>query len=761
MSKITNYSFSSGLALGNLEIGLTSKIMFSITLISPSEFSETNGVGVGNRSVSLGITNFLGGDANGIAAYDTGSVWNDGNPLSGQGTDNFNSAFSIIDVAIDRGNNLIWWRVNGGYWNSNSGEYTDGDPETGTRGIDISSITGTLYPGVSLYTGTMFEINRESFYSIPAGYVFEGDWEWDRDYASENIIILLPVEVQSFLASGRYYTVNAQTISELRQNMQYLEGVDPDIMKFDIPEWQPLSIYQDLNLNEFTPTVLGNVALLPGDKVMFSITQDSYGDIINWSAIGVAKSSVNLLPNQTEDGWLGYYSDSAALYDAGVVFINSNTDGFVNVGEPLFFENDGDIIDVAVDRVNDLIWWRVNGGYWNGDETANPEQSLGGFSIRSLGTDLLYFAAIPIYTGQYTINTDVIYDLPAGFKFVGNSDNPWHWDLNKAGYGINSLLDPLEDQRIYSSNKISTLPTKEQKQKFKLDLAQSKRRRKFGSWYRDLNIYDIELLPTRYEGNIVVPNSHPLGLTDGRPWVINTGSGAVSVVSDGLLLFLNALDISSYPGSGNIWRDISGNANDFSAFGNAPTFTPGLGFTGFNYETGDFWYRSTFPLNIKQSPQGYTTLVWARCDGASTGGEGYGRIIGNGDSDNYIDLWQYDGIDTTYYREDGSTLFYNKNIIVDSGALKINDSQWRMLGSSGQDSDANNPIYSFAIGNDPFYWDYYPFNGYIAMVLIYNKILTEEEIIQNYNAMKYLFAYPLLMNGEDILVTEDGSIIVV
>jgi hypothetical protein len=64
-------------------------------------------------------------------------------------------------------------------------------------------------------------------------------------------------------------------------------------------------------------------------------------------------------------------------------------------------------------------------------------------------------------------------------------------------------------------NGISTLATKELKQKAKLDLAAVKRA-------ADGNLratYDITLLPTQYNDNSIVDNPNIGGLVDGRPWI--------------------------------------------------------------------------------------------------------------------------------------------------------------------------------------------------------------------------------------------------
>lgn len=65
-----------------------------------------------------------------------------------------------------------------------------------------------------------------------------------------------------------------------------------------------------------------------------------------------------------------------------------------------------------------------------------------------------------------------------------------------------------------AANGISTLSTKEAKQKAKLDLAATKRQADGNARYT----YDITQLPTQYSGNDVVENNHPTGLIEGRPW---------------------------------------------------------------------------------------------------------------------------------------------------------------------------------------------------------------------------------------------------
>ena len=81
-----------------------------------------------------------------------------------------------------------------------------------------------------------------------------------------------------------------------------------------------------------------------------------------------------------------------------------------------------------------------------------------------------------------------------------------------------------------AANNISTLATKQLKQEAKLAIAEAKRQGKVVAvdgtitggvdptkpYYRALNTLDINLLPTKYSGNLVVDNAG--ALQPGRPW---------------------------------------------------------------------------------------------------------------------------------------------------------------------------------------------------------------------------------------------------
>lgn len=71
-----------------------------------------------------------------------------------------------------------------------------------------------------------------------------------------------------------------------------------------------------------------------------------------------------------------------------------------------------------------------------------------------------------------------------------------------------------------SANGISTLLTKELRQKAKLDLAAANRAADGNS----RATYDLTLLPTQYNGNVLIDNPNSSGLVAGRPWISTVGA---------------------------------------------------------------------------------------------------------------------------------------------------------------------------------------------------------------------------------------------
>ena len=86
-------------------------------------------------------------------------------------------------------------------------------------------------------------------------------------------------------------------------------------------------------------------------------------------------------------------------------------------------------------------------------------------------------------------------------------------------------------------------------------------------------------------------------------------------------------------------------------------------------------------------------------------------------------------------------IYYNNAINVANDTLAIADSVWRLLIATNLNTGTlTNPAGGLSIGNEPNSsptgGNAYPWIGDILMVLIYNRILSSYEIIQNFNAVR-------------------------
>lgn len=156
---------------------------------------------------------------------------------------------------------------------------------------------------------------------------------------------------------------------------------------------------------------LGNYPINAGDKVMFSLTVDAWPDEADYTGIGIG----NILTN-THD-YPGYNTNSVGFFDDGNLYYDNNPLPGIY---PTFGYN-GAVVDIAVDRVSNLIWIRVDGGDWNGDPANDPGTATGGADISGV-TGTVYPAASPYFVdpvaGAISINLSALHQIPTGFKFA-------------------------------------------------------------------------------------------------------------------------------------------------------------------------------------------------------------------------------------------------------------------------------------------------------------------------------------------------------
>jgi hypothetical protein len=190
------------------------------------------------------------------------------------------------------------------------------------------------------------------------------------------------------------------------------------------------------------------------------------------------------------------------------------------------------------------------------------------------------------------------------------------------------------------------------------------------------------------------------------------------IVTDGLILSLDAGDTNSYPGSGNTWYDLSGNGYHHTLYNN-PTFTNDSKFelngsNGFTYLTAIpgsgnctvvVFYKTTDTqeLWVKGNDGGY--YISAAYPGSGYYSQNSGSLI------NYIDLV----------------------VVTDPIAGGYKDGNYHMWEAKNVNFSGWNQFNWFLYGGD---WNLI---GTVAKIMVYNRTLTSNESRQNYNAIKTRF----------------------
>lgn len=211
-----------------------------------------------------------------------------------------------------------------------------------------------------------------------------------------------------------------------------------------------------------------------------------------------------------------------------------------------------------------------------------------------------------------------------------------------------------------------------------------------------------------------------------------------SVVTSGLVLCLDAANSRSYPGSGTVWTDVSGNGNT-GTLTNGPTYnSTNLGsivFDGvddkvittlsplYNSTTWEAWVYCTANVSSYNMFMG----DWLPYFGFYGGNSLYfSNIMGGAQqtiqttSDLSLNTW-YQAVFTTAFNGTNTTASIYTNSILTASNLQT--------GAQG------GPGGTFTVG-DGNNSTWYPFQGKVSGVKIYNRALSAAEVTQNFNALR-------------------------
>ena len=217
-----------------------------------------------------------------------------------------------------------------------------------------------------------------------------------------------------------------------------------------------------------------------------------------------------------------------------------------------------------------------------------------------------------------------------------------------------------------------------------------------------------------------------------------------SIATNGLVLYLDAANRQSYVSGSTSWNDVSNNGNT-GTLTNGPTFNSGSGGSIVFDGTNDY---ITLPNGLLSGTGDFTVNQWIKTDVTETGGTTFGNYpSGNlqvffgynfigmwlGNSSTYLGTPPWNAILPEFTTQSvmittirsGTTTYFYIN-----GDLKKTGSSSSTIGISSS---------IFRIGDNSNSTPGEQFKGNIYTTQIYNRALSQTEIIQNYNATKTRF----------------------
>lgn len=310
---------------------------------------------IGLANLSYVITNSLEGDAHSISYTDLGRVYyNNTNVVPGMPV---YGAGARVQIAVDAGNAKAWFRLNGGIWNNNG----SANPVSNVGGVDISAITGSLYPIVvcqnvndavvgkfdsSSWTGTA----PSGFTQVPLDTYSAATFDPSN---SDSHITLSNGNLTATSSGGGAGTNVAITRSR-----------------------NGLKFYCE-----------ATITTMAGTAEVGVITASGGGGAVTLGGNSTVVSGVNLP-----------FANGITYVQDGTVYRAGST-----VMTILPFTS-GNTIAMAMDTVNQAVWFnRYSGGSWgnwNNNSSANPGANVGGISAGTLFnlTNMSILAVANLYT---------------------------------------------------------------------------------------------------------------------------------------------------------------------------------------------------------------------------------------------------------------------------------------------------------------------------------------------------------------------------
>jgi hypothetical protein len=218
------------------------------------------------------------------------------------------------------------------------------------------------------------------------------------------------------------------------------------------------------------------------------------------------------------------------------------------------------------------------------------------------------------------------------------------------------------------------------------------------------------------------------------------------VITDGLVLALDAADPNSYPGSGTTWTDLSGNGYTATISGTSVWNDTYGGQFDFGNVAQTTQYI-TLPHQAAQSTgTSYTMEFWMKPVSATT--KFFCSMV-SGATDNYYILLQEA---TSLLRYDGSgSISYSNNEVLQFCVVRNGSDTGTIYKNGGSATSSTNITVINGVSNGGWILNQEQdsvgggfdsdqnYRGAFMIVKLYNKALTASEVQQNFNATRSRF----------------------
>lgn len=230
-----------------------------------------------------------------------------------------------------------------------------------------------------------------------------------------------------------------------------------------------------------------------------------------------------------------------------------------------------------------------------------------------------------------------------------------------------------------------------------------------------------------------------------------------NIVTNGLVLYLDAANRQSYVSGSTVWNDVSNNGNT-GTLTNGPTFSSANGgsivFDGVNDYINNVGTTSTF--SFIQNTGIYTLTTWIKPSvlgtamyfaGNNSGTQAQKGFYCGKEASNNFALVFTDGSGVANFSHRVNNFFLNTTdwvhvVCVGNSTTSQFYRNGTTFGSVGTITSLStgNSSQTLAIGsiNDVLAYNYW-WSGNIASFQIYNRALSATEVLQNYNATKARF----------------------